>query len=136
MEESKTSQLARNSLLLRYHTFKRKKHKQRERERESEMSSSKSFSGEAASFPSSPPSNFDKAAPYSDPVAFIQQREHETRERMIDIEKAKLIREQLRECYRNEGVNHFENCKELVEKYTEAFEGKSLARINIMRDSK
>lgn len=108
------------------HVFKRKE----------EMSSSKSFAGEAASFPSSPPSNFDKAAPYSDPVAFMQQREHETRERMIDIEKAKLIREQLRECYRNEGVNHFENCKELVEKYTEAFEGKSLARINIMRDSK
>ena len=96
----------------------------------------KSFAGEAASFPSSPPKSFDKSNPYADPVAFVQQREHDTRERMIDIEKAKLIRERLRECYRNEGVNHFENCKDLVEKYTEAFEGKSFARINIMRDSK
>ena len=96
----------------------------------------KSFAGEAASFPSSPPKSFDKLNPYKDPVAFVQQREHDTRERMIDIEKAKLIRERLRECYRNEGVNHFENCKDLVEKYTEAFEGKSFARINIMRDSK
>ena len=96
----------------------------------------KAFAGEAASFPSSPPKSFDKSNPYKDPVAFVQQREHDTRERMIDIEKAKLIRERLRECYRNEGVNHFENCKDLVEKYTEAFEGKSFARINIMRDSK
>lgn len=96
----------------------------------------KAFAGEAASFPSSPPASFDKSNPYEDPVAFVQQREHDTRERMIDIEKAKLIRERLRECYRNEGVNHFENCKDLVEKYTEAFEGKSFARINIMRDSK
>ena len=95
----------------------------------------KAFAGEAASFPSSPAS-FDKSNPYEDPVAFVQQREHDTRERMIDVEKAKLIRERLRECYRNEGVNHFENCKDLVEKYTEAFEGKSFARINIMRDSK
>jgi NADH dehydrogenase (ubiquinone) 1 beta subcomplex subunit 10 len=96
----------------------------------------KAFAGEAASFPSSPPASFDKSNPYEDPVAFVQQREHDTRERMIDVEKAKLIRERLRECYRNEGVNHFENCKDLVEKYTEAFEGKSFARINIMRDSK
>ena len=97
---------------------------------------SKTFAGEAGSFPSSGPSNFDPSSPRADPVAFVRQREHETREAMIDIEKAKLIRERLRECYRREGVNHFENCKELVEKYAEAFHGKSLARINVMRDSK
>ena len=101
-----------------------------------EPTSSSSFAGEAGSFPSSGPSNFDPSSPRADPVAFVRQREHETREAMIDIEKAKLIRERLRECYRREGVNHFENCKELVEKYTEAFHGKSLARINVMRDSK
>ena len=95
-----------------------------------------SFAGEAGSFPTSGPSNFDPSSPRADPVAFVRQREHETREAMIDIEKAKLIRERLRECYRREGVNHFENCKELVEKYAEAFHGKSLARINVMRDSK
>ena len=100
------------------------------------QTTTKAFAGEAASFPSSPPTSFDKSNPYEDPVAFVQQREHDTRERMIDVEKAKLIRERVRECYRNEGVNHFENCKDLVEKYTEAFEGKSFARINIMRDSK
>ena len=107
-----------------------------EQKRMPQTTTTKAFAGEAASFPSSPPKSFDKSNPYKDPVAFVQQREHDTRERMIDIEKAKLIRERLRECYRNEGVNHFENCKDLVEKYTEAFEGKSFARINIMRDSK
>lgn len=107
-----------------------------EQKRMPQTTTTKAFAGEAASFPSSPPASFDKSNPYEDPVAFVQQREHDTRERMIDVEKAKLIRERLRECYRNEGVNHFENCKDLVEKYTEAFEGKSFARINIMRDSK
>ncbi len=60
------------------------------------MTETESFAGEAASFPSSPPKFFDKSNPYADPVAFVQQREHDTRERMIDIEKAKLIRERLR----------------------------------------
>ena len=109
---------------------------QQRQQRMPQTTTTKAFAGEAASFPSSPPASFDKSNPYEDPVAFVQQREHDTRERMIDVEKAKLIRERLRECYRNEGVNHFENCKDLVEKYTEAFEGKSFARINIMRDSK
>ena len=109
---------------------------QQQQQRMPQTTTTKAFAGEAASFPSSPPASFDKSNPYEDPVAFVQQREHDTRERMIDVEKAKLIRERLRECYRNEGVNHFENCKDLVEKYTEAFEGKSFARINIMRDSK
>lgn len=32
--------------------------------------------------------------------------------------EARLVREELQKCYRGEGVNHLENCKDLAEKYT------------------
>jgi len=31
--------------------------------------------------------------------------------------EAKLVRDELNKCYKAEGVNHFENCKWLSEKY-------------------
>ena len=96
----------------------------------------KEFFGEAKDFAKEPAKDFDRSNPFKDPVSFIRQREYETRENMIAIERAKLIMERLRECYREEGVNHYENCRELVQKYCDAFEGNRLGRINIMRDSK
>ena len=51
----------------------------------------KDFVGEAANFPG-PPSNFDPANPFSDGVAFIQQREHIVCEKMVQIETAKVTR--------------------------------------------
>jgi hypothetical protein len=35
---------------------------------------------------------------------------------MIAAAELKILHEQLRWCYHKEGVNHFENCKGLVEK--------------------
>jgi NADH dehydrogenase (ubiquinone) 1 beta subcomplex subunit 10 len=32
--------------------------------------------------------------------------------------EARLVREELQKCYRGEGVNHLQNCKELAEMYT------------------
>ena len=102
----------------------------------SRVSSSSSFGGEAGSslFPPPSPENFDPSSPRSDPVSFVQQREHSVVEAAIEVEKAKLLREKLTACYREEGVNHLENCKDLVEKYVKAFEGKSMHKININRD--
>jgi hypothetical protein len=31
--------------------------------------------------------------------------------------EARLVREELKKCYRGEGVNHLQNCKELAERY-------------------
>ncbi|KAH0975942.1 hypothetical protein GBA52_017841 [Prunus armeniaca] len=46
-------------------------------------------------FDESPPDDFDPANPYKDPVAMLEMREHIVREKWIDIEKAKIIREKL-----------------------------------------
>ena len=32
--------------------------------------------------------------------------------------EARIVRDQLQSCYRAEGVNHYESCRELSEKYT------------------
>lgn len=32
--------------------------------------------------------------------------------------EARIVRDQLQSCYRIEGVNHYETCRELSEKYT------------------
>lgn len=49
----------------------------------------KQFHGEAANFPGAP-KNFDPQNPYADGVAMIQQREHIVREKMIQVETAKV----------------------------------------------
>merc|ERR1719384_1175141 len=53
----------------------------------------------------------------ADPVKFIQAAEQRARERQIAIETVRLLRQDVIDCYRREGVNHFENCKEVNETY-------------------
>ncbi|XP_068308252.1 NADH dehydrogenase [ubiquinone] 1 beta subcomplex subunit 10-B-like [Pyrus communis] len=77
----------------------------------------------AVDFDESPPDDFDPANPYKDPVAMLEMREHLVREKWIDIEKAKIIREKLRWCYRIEGVNHLQKCRHLVHQYLESTRG-------------
>jgi hypothetical protein len=54
---------------------------------------------------------------YSSPYAFNVRNEQLVREYQIAIEGMQLVRERLAHCVRTEGVNQFENCKELREKY-------------------
>lgn len=51
------------------------------------------------------------------PVDYHIRREMLTREYQIGIERQKLARERLAHCFRTEGVNQFQNCKELRDKY-------------------
>ncbi|XP_039828983.1 NADH dehydrogenase [ubiquinone] 1 beta subcomplex subunit 10-B-like [Panicum virgatum] len=74
-------------------------------------------------FDEQPPDNFDPKNPYGDPVAMLEYREHLVREKWIQIETAKIIRERLRWCYRIEGVNHHQKCRHLVDQYLEATRG-------------
>ncbi|KAJ8763315.1 hypothetical protein K2173_006447 [Erythroxylum novogranatense] len=76
-----------------------------------------------AEFDETPPDDFDPANPYKDPVAMLEMREHLVREKWIDIEKAKILRERLRWCYRIEGVNHLQKCRHLVHQYLESTRG-------------
>ncbi|OWM89971.1 hypothetical protein CDL15_Pgr012608 [Punica granatum] len=74
-------------------------------------------------FDESPPDDFDAANPYKDPVAMLEMREHLVREKWIDIEKAKILREKLKWCYRIEGVNHLQKCRHLVRQYLDSTRG-------------
>ncbi|CAD6583421.1 MAG: hypothetical protein TREMPRED_003545 [Tremellales sp. Tagirdzhanova-0007] len=45
------------------------------------------------------------------------EREHHVRETWVKAMEARLVREELKKCYRGEGVNHMQNCKELADRY-------------------
>ncbi|KAG6497605.1 hypothetical protein ZIOFF_045509 [Zingiber officinale] len=69
------------------------------------------------------PPEIDLNNPYADPVAFLDYREHLVREKWIQIETAKIIRDRLLWCYRVEGINHKQKCRHLVEKYLDSTRG-------------
>ncbi|KAI9632949.1 NADH-ubiquinone oxidoreductase 12 kda subunit mitochondrial precursor [Dioszegia hungarica] len=48
----------------------------------------------------------------------LKNRENHVRESWVKAMEARLVREELQKCYRGEGVNHLQNCKELAEMYT------------------
>jgi len=74
-------------------------------------------------FEESAPDGFDPENPYKDPVAMVEMREHIVREKWIHIEKAKILREKVKWCYRVEGVNHYQKCRHLVQQYLDATRG-------------
>ena len=47
----------------------------------------------------------------------IAVMEQDVREQFVAVEQIRIIRDKVKECYRVEGVNHYENCKELVTEY-------------------
>eukprot|EP00271_Cylindrocystis_brebissonii_P011085 TRINITY_DN27790_c0_g1_i1.p1 TRINITY_DN27790_c0_g1~~TRINITY_DN27790_c0_g1_i1.p1 ORF type:complete len:113 (+),score=32.27 TRINITY_DN27790_c0_g1_i1:119-457(+) len=71
----------------------------------------------APKFDDGPPEDFDPARPYADPVAMLEQREWSVREKLVQMEQAKILREKVKECYRQEGINHHKNCRDLVHRY-------------------
>ncbi|GFP90272.1 NADH dehydrogenase [ubiquinone] 1 beta subcomplex subunit 10-b [Phtheirospermum japonicum] len=58
-----------------------------------------------------------------DLVAMLEMREHLVREKWIDIEKAKILIEKVKWCYRVEWVNHLQKCRHLVQKYLDSTRG-------------
>ncbi|KAI6694318.1 hypothetical protein NL676_022028 [Syzygium grande] len=61
--------------------------------------------------------------PAKDPVAMLEMREHIVREKWIDIEKAKILRDRVKWCYRVEGINHLQKCRHLVRQHLESTRG-------------
>ncbi|KAG8753757.1 hypothetical protein FRC12_011427 [Ceratobasidium sp. 428] len=49
----------------------------------------------------------------------LANRENHIRESWIKVMETRLVREELQKCHRFEGVNHYQSCKELAEKYIE-----------------
>ena len=52
-----------------------------------------------------------------DRVKFLLAVEEKSKETLVNISTADILREKVRQCYRKEGVNHYENCKEYTEAY-------------------
>jgi len=50
-------------------------------------------------------------------LARLAARDAHVRESWVRAMEARIIGEQLQSCYRAEGVNHYETCRELSEKY-------------------
>ncbi|KAJ3512884.1 hypothetical protein NLJ89_g3264 [Agrocybe chaxingu] len=49
--------------------------------------------------------------------AKLQERENHIRESWVRAMEARLVRDELAKCHQAEGVNHYENCQWLSEKY-------------------
>jgi hypothetical protein len=49
--------------------------------------------------------------------ARLAARDAHVRESWVRAMEARIVRDQLQSCYRAEGVNHYETCRELSEKY-------------------
>lgn len=50
-------------------------------------------------------------------AAKIEERDEHLRESWVKAMETRLVREELEKCQKSEGVNHYENCKWLSEKY-------------------
>jgi len=61
-----------------------------------------------------------------DPVKFLQAAEQRAREHQVAIETIKILRRDVIECYRREGVNHFENCRDVAARYYHQIQKKDM----------
>eukprot|EP00979_Chaetoceros_neogracilis_P004009 scaffold695_cov279-Chaetoceros_neogracile.AAC.35 len=52
-----------------------------------------------------------------DPVGYLLSAEQRARERQVAYETVRLLRQDVIDCYRKEGVNHYDNCKQVTETY-------------------
>jgi hypothetical protein len=53
----------------------------------------------------------------SDKVAYLRSQEQERRELRVAKSRAMIARKAVSDCYEKEGVNHYQNCREVVEHY-------------------
>lgn len=52
-------------------------------------------------------------------LEIFQSRNDKLREDWIKVYEARLVRQELKKCYLGEGVNHHQECKHLVDMYSE-----------------
>ncbi|KAF9435192.1 hypothetical protein BGZ76_006731 [Entomortierella beljakovae] len=72
---------------------------------------------------------FDNVAPLSevdpeDKAAVLRSRALVVRESWIKAMEGRITQKELKKCFRSEGVNHYENCRHLVDLYMESLKEK------------
>lgn len=55
--------------------------------------------------------------------------EQRARERQVAYETVKLLRQKVIHCYRIEGVNHYENCRDVVQAYYDVVIQKDMGQL-------
>lgn len=65
-----------------------------------------------------------------DPVKFLLASEQRARERQVAYETVRLLREDVIECYRREGVNHYENCQDAAQKFYDVIKQKDMGQVH------
>ena len=64
-----------------------------------------------------------------DPVKYLQSVEQRARERQVAYETVKLLRRDVIDCQRKEGVNAYENCREVAQAYYDQIQKKDLGQL-------
>mmetsp|Transcript_21665 Transcript_21665/g.31389 ORF Transcript_21665/g.31389 Transcript_21665/m.31389 type:complete len:104 (+) Transcript_21665:222-533(+) len=67
----------------------------------------------------------------ADPVKFLQATEQRARERQVAYETVRLLRKDVISCYRKEGVNHYDNCKDVVTAYYNTVIKKDVGQVQV-----
>ena len=62
----------------------------------------------------------------------LKKRDQDVRESWIRTMEARLVRDDLQKCYRVEGVNYLENCKDLAERYAQMFKDNRVSMKSIL----
>ncbi|VEU34699.1 unnamed protein product [Pseudo-nitzschia multistriata] len=65
-----------------------------------------------------------------DPVKYLLSTEQRARERQVAYETVRLLREDVIECYRSSGVNHYTDCKEINQKYFDLVTKKDMGQLH------
>jgi NADH dehydrogenase (ubiquinone) 1 beta subcomplex subunit 10 len=59
----------------------------------------------------------------------LRANEQRARERQVAYETVKLLRQRVIECYRKEGVNHYENCIDVATDYYNVVKQKGMGQV-------
>jgi NADH dehydrogenase (ubiquinone) 1 beta subcomplex subunit 10 len=60
----------------------------------------------------------------------LQAVEQRGRERQVAYETVKILRQQVITCYRKEGVNHYEKCRDVAQQYYSTVTKKDVGQLH------
>ncbi|KAG9120316.1 hypothetical protein FRC07_004235 [Ceratobasidium sp. 392] len=64
----------------------------------------------------------------------LANRDNHIRESWIKVMETRLVREELQKCHKFEGVNHYQSCKELAEKYIDLLKDAKLKGYTVVEE--
>ncbi|KAI3436098.1 hypothetical protein D9Q98_002156 [Chlorella vulgaris] len=80
--------------------------------------------------PPTEPAGYDPNNKYADPVLYYKHREAKVAAEYVKVAEAKLIRKELKKCYKESGVNYQQKCRDLAQEYLAAIKGTGVYRSN------